>query len=115
MILIAKIEKGIVYIKQDSAYYKADDVDFFCDAKADSQGVVLIDGMKKRYITDTQIDLNFSLQKVVDMIKQVKLITDNATYIIAAQAQVVGKIPSFAPISLELEAISKEIKDHKTI
>lgn len=111
-ILIAKMIGGVVMIRQGLEYSPALDVEFLNTGQAESDGIVLIDGARKRYITDTQIDTAFLLQKALDVIEQVTAISSSNAYVIGGVTPVFGAMPAFIPITAELEAIKIEIQGH---
>ena len=113
--MIAKVEAGQVWILQGLEYSVADDVEMLNDGLAPSEGVVIIDGLKKRYITSTQIDTRFLLSRALDVIEQVSAISSNATYVIGGVTPVFGAMPAFIPVTAELEVIRLAIEGHLTV
>lgn len=112
---LARVAGGVVEILQNGEYSPADDVILLCEGSEDSTGVVLLDGVTTRYLTNTQIDTAFLLQKALAVVEQALAVSDSSAYLITATAPIYGKIAGFAPITAELEAIKSELEGHKLL
>lgn len=112
---IAKIDKGKLFIKQGDEYYLCDDVDILCAGFENSDGIILICGDTCRYITNTQIDVSYIINKLVECVDNIIKISDNEKFVIGANSAVFGKMTSMSNITTELNKIKKDLSEHKVI
>lgn len=114
-ILIARVVGGIVEIQQDGEYSPADDVLMLNNGAEDSEGIVIINGLVSRYMTNTQLDTAFILNNLLGVVEEAIKLSSSAAYLITANTPVYGKIAAFAPVTASLEQIKAEIEGHKIL
>ena len=114
-VFIARVVSGVVEILQDGEYSPASDVLMLNDGLEDSEGIVIINGLISRYMTNTQLDTTFILNQLLALTEQAINIADNATYVIGGVTPVYGKMAAFVPVTASLTAIKQEIEGHKIV
>lgn len=101
---IAEVRSGVVWISQGDEFYEADDSIIIAEGAADSVGFVVISESGAKYITNTQVDTAYMLQKLSELCDHVISIGNTATYAIPS----VGVAPN-----AELQAIAVEVQSLK--
>lgn len=112
-VVLARVVAGVVEILQDGEYNPATDVLMLNNGAEDSEGIVIINGLVSRYMTNTQLDTAFILNKLLAVTEQAINVADNATYVIGGVTPVYGKMAAFVPVTASLTAIKQEIEGHK--
>jgi hypothetical protein len=93
----AKVVDGVVEILQGGEYIQAPDVVILGAGQADSIGFVLISENGAEYITNTQVDAAFMLEKMSEICDKIIDIGNTTTFAIPS----VGIAPN-----LELQAVA---------
>lgn len=107
----AKVVDGVVQIKMGEEFFPASDVLLNSQGLADSEGFVLIGQESTRYITNTQVDAAFMLQKVIEVVNNLISVCESSGYAIPTSGT--AQIPGLVSIGSELRSINQELQEYK--
>ena len=111
----------IVEIQQGGEWKPSSDSITLSQADADSTGFVIIGENLSLYIVNTQPDLQYTINKLIETTEQLiatceqlTAVCNISTWVIAATGNVFGVNPEAVAIGAQVEAISAEVDTIKT-
>ena len=113
-IVPAEVISGVVWIEQNGIKWPATDVVIQGQGSGDSTGFALIGDTEIRYITNTQVDIAFILDRLIGICEQVEVVGNKQDWIIAVAGvavPVIAPFPDLVAAATEVATIRTELEN----